>query len=65
MTVLAAAGRSGSGSGDLEWEVSELEVLGKYIEHADHLREDEHAMSTFTQSQQQLVQQNQLTTALY
>jgi len=50
---------------DLEWKVSVLQVLGKDVQHANHLREDENTMTAVTQPQQQLVQQYQLATALH
>lgn len=47
----------------LEVEVPEAHVLGQHIQHAYHLREDEHAVTGLVESHQQLVQQVQLTTA--
>ena len=48
----------------LEGEVSVLEVLGKDVQHADHLWEDEDAVSSLLQPHQQLVQQDQFATRL-
>ena len=50
---------------DLVNKVAELEVLCDDVEHADHLREDEHAVTRLFESHQQLVQQDQLPTALH
>ena len=50
---------------DLEGKASELHVLSKNIQHSDHLGEDQDTMAGLSQANQQLVQQEQLTTASY
>ena len=50
---------------DLEGKASELHVLSKNIQHSDHLGEDQDTMASLSQANQQLVQQEQLTTASY
>lgn len=40
----------------LEWEMTELQVLSQDVQHADHLREDQHSVASLLQSTQQLVQ---------
>ncbi len=47
----------------LEGKVAQLQVLADQVEHAHHLREDEHAVARFAQAHQQLVQQHQLSRA--
>lgn len=46
-------------------EMSQLEILCQDVQHPDHLREDENSMPCLLQSHQQLIEQNQLSTALH
>lgn len=41
------------------------EILGQNVQHPDHLREDEHSVSSLPQPGQQFVQQHQLPAALH
>ena len=52
------------GSIYLEGEAFGLQVLCQQVQHAHHLREDEDPVARLLEAHQQLVQQNQLTTAL-
>ena len=45
--------------------MSQLQVLRDDVQHANHLREDEYTMPRFLQPHQELVQQDQLPTALH
>lgn len=49
----------------LEGEMPLLKVLGKYVQHSDHLRENQDSVARFSQTDQELVEQDEFTRSTY
>lgn len=49
----------------LEGEMPLLQVLGKYVQHPDHLGENQDSVACFSQAYQQFVEQDKFTRTTY